>query len=131
MPVPRDSTDANRWLERAQSSLRLAAARTEGVLLEDLAYGIQQSIEKALKGVILGFGLEYPLTHDIERLRRVIVDAGMDVPFSPPELASITPYAFVGRYPMDIDPIGEGELEAALLLAERVLAWAMVMVESI
>lgn len=41
--------EAAQWLRRARSNLQLAkAGRTDGVMLEDLCFEIQQAAEKSL-----------------------------------------------------------------------------------
>jgi len=70
-PELRDPTDPREWLRRARSSFALAKAGLPApeVLYEDLAFDAQQAAEKAIKGVLVSDGVEFPKTHAlVERL---------------------------------------------------------------
>ncbi|MDR1931700.1 MAG: HEPN domain-containing protein [Spirochaetales bacterium] len=57
------------WIKRARSSLELAKSTdNELVCLEDLCFQAQQSTEKALKGLLIFYGVEPEKTHNISIL---------------------------------------------------------------
>lgn len=57
------------WLSRARSDLALASVRPgKSIRLEDLCYHAQQSVEKALKAVLLSVDVVFPRTHNIKVL---------------------------------------------------------------
>lgn len=91
--------------------------------LEDLCHDAQQAAEKALKGLLLARGIEFPLTHDLSALLSLIVQAGMDVPPHVFEGAALTLYAVATRYPGPMRPVTEGEYDDAVKVAERVVQW--------
>ena len=57
--------DPREWLRRARSNLALARNRVPDVELEDLCFEAQQAAEKAIKGVLIGLGIEFPYVHDV------------------------------------------------------------------
>lgn len=58
-----DPQDPREWLNRAWSNLTLAKRREPDVYMEDLCFECQQATEKALKGLILSRGGEFPYIH--------------------------------------------------------------------
>ena len=68
------------WIARAKSSLTLAAARTPGVLYEDLCFPAQQAAEKALKAVFVSRKIPYQYTHDINALLSSLELQGIEIP---------------------------------------------------
>ncbi len=69
MPLERfPSDDPREWLNRARSNLLRAKEEVPGVYLEDLCFDAQQAAEKAIKGVLLARGIDFPYIHDLARL---------------------------------------------------------------
>ena len=70
--VPKGSpTD---WLRRARSDLALAKSTPAGgdVLPESLCFHAQQSVEKAIKAVLVFSGVPFPRTHNIGTLLELL-----------------------------------------------------------
>lgn len=72
--------DPREWLRRAASNLVRAKSELPGVILEDLCFDAQQAAEKAIKGLLLHFGVGFPYTHDLARLLTLVQQAGLAVP---------------------------------------------------
>ena len=54
------------WINRAKSSYELSKATiSNDIYLEDLCYQAQQAVEKALKGLLIYFGVEPEFTHKL------------------------------------------------------------------
>lgn len=124
-------------------SLRPDLERQIGVLrqvaLEDLAlvrmalsapevsdrivgFHAQQCVEKLLKAVLASRGVDFPFTHDLETLRRLLDEQGLAVPVDPSTLALLTPFSVRQRYgELDEEPVDRAELRE---LAEQIAAWA-------
>ncbi|MGA2975641.1 MAG: HEPN domain-containing protein [Spirochaetia bacterium] len=113
------------WLRHARSHLALAVAvgPVGDVLAETLCYHAQQAAEKALKAVLINVGVEFPRTHSL----RLLVD------LLPPTLrtksvlesaVALTDYAVTARYPGEIEPISQLELEESIRIARGVVSWA-------
>ena len=113
------------WLRHARSDLALAKSPPVGeeVLLETLCFHAQQSVEKAIKAVLVLHNVPFPKTHNIGVLLELLPpeirqDAVID------EAASLTEYAVSSRYPGEAEDVTVEELSAAVGVAGRVLAWA-------
>lgn len=123
MSLPEPGSPADR-LRHARSDLLLAAsAPPSGVLLEALCFHAQQAAGKAVKGVLIHFGVEPPYIHDI---RRLLDDLGAFVAV-PPEVdaaAILTDYAVLTRYPADLGEIESAEWQEAVARARAAVVWA-------
>lgn len=131
MSAPRRSTarPPAEWLARARSALVLSRQHAPGVVLEDLCFQAQQAAEKALKAVCLREGIEFPLTHDIRFLVRLLADEGLAIPDAVRSAAVLADYAVAARYPSAAEPVTEAEYAEAVALADVVVAWAATQVE--
>jgi HEPN domain-containing protein len=114
--------EAERWLAYARSDL--AAARA---LLRDpehyprqVCFLAQQSAEKALKALLILLDIEFPHTHDLDRLRES-VPPGWRVKTEFPQLYALSIWAVELRYPGDLPEVVESDAQQALHLAERIL----------
>jgi HEPN domain-containing protein len=112
------------WLGRARSSLTLSAAKTPGVLYEDLCYQAQQAAEKALKAVFVSRKIPYPYTHDINALLSGLELHGIAIPEPLWRAVTLTTYASDTRYPGIETPVTKEEYLAAVGLALDILRWA-------
>ncbi|MBM3268922.1 MAG: HEPN domain-containing protein [Candidatus Sericytochromatia bacterium] len=113
------------WLRSARSDLALASiALPDEVMLEALSFHAQQAAEKALKAVLVKVGVAFPFTHDLAVLVGLVSETveGWDAALD--EVATLTDYAVLTRYLGAEEPVTEDELAAAIVLAERVVAWA-------
>ena len=109
------------WLRHANSDLALARSkRTPEILPEALCFHAQQSVEKALKAVLLSKNRVPPRTHNIRTLLDLLPD-DMEVPEHVEDAAVLTEYAVMSRYPSVSEPVEEEELMEAVRLAGRVL----------
>ena len=135
-PGPRDepqddfppASSPQAWLRFARADLALARAPLppDG-LWETLCFHAQQAAEKAIKGVLIHYGVDFPLTHVIERLI-ALLPAEVHRPATLLEAARLTVFATVTRYPGDYEPVtdamdGEalGHAEAVVGRAEQIL----------
>jgi len=121
-PAPGSPED---WLAHAQSDLNLARLGMDRpeILSEQVCFHAQQAAEKALKGALLNRRIEFPLTHDIEELLELAEQGGLRVPPDVADAGSLTPYAVASRYPGSWEEITSPEVDEAIRLAERVVAW--------
>lgn len=58
--------ESNRWLLQARRDLH-AAVNGRGIAGEQRCFLAQQASEKAINAVLIGEGIEFPFTHDLER----------------------------------------------------------------
>lgn len=96
-------TEARRWLVKANEDLAVAD------IVLDAPHGVnwaacfhaQQATEKALKAVLVAYGIDFPRSHALERLL-ALIPAGPANSFDFESVAELTPWAVAGRYPEDI-----------------------------
>lgn len=113
------------WLRRAKSNLAKALhAKLDEVLWEDLCFDAQQAAEKALKGVLVAYHMDFPKTHDIAEILALLDRSPTQVPEEFWQADSLTQYAVETRYPGEAEPVTEEEYHEAVALAEKVVRWA-------
>lgn len=79
----------------------------------------QQSVEKYLKALLVCKGIDFPKTHDIERLVALLPE-NVWLRLSIEEQRRLTAYATVTRYPGDYEPIPLAEAQRSVRIAGRV-----------
>lgn len=116
------ASETRKWLEYAQSDLD--AARTllaaEDHFLRQDCYLAQQSAEKALKAALIAQKLEFPFTHDLDRLRNLLSEQ-WTVKSTFPDLAELTIWAVEARYPADMPEVLERDARRAIELARDIV----------
>jgi HEPN domain-containing protein len=116
--------EAAQWLRRARSNLQLGkAGRTDGVMLEDLCFEIQQAAEKSLKAVLINADAQVPRTHALGLLVQKI-EAVVEVPEEVQRVVELADYAVQTRYPGDYPAVTNEEYDDAVAIAEAVFDWA-------
>ena len=114
---------AEKWLTYAKSDLVMSKHQEEFVLFNNLCFHAQQCVEKSVKAVLILHSIEYPRTHDINKL----------VGLFPPDIqwedelrgaGILSEYAIEARYPGDRDEVSEEDYKIAIALAESVFGWA-------
>ncbi len=116
--------DPREWLNRARSNLLRAKNRIPGVYLEDLCFDAQQAVEKALKGVMILRGIEFPYIHDLRLLLVTLEASGETIEPGLLGAGGLSRYASATRYPFADLPISEVEYCEAVEIAEKVVRWA-------
>ena len=93
------------WIERAKSSLEISKlAVNADIYYEDLCYQSQQAVEKALKGLLIYYGVEPEFTHNIGILLNEL-EGFTEIPENIKETTRLTKYAVITRYPGEYDEI--------------------------
>jgi HEPN domain-containing protein len=118
--------DPREWLNRARSNLARAreGLHIAGVYFEDLCFDAQQAAEKALKALLIHRGVQFPYVHDLAELLGLVEQAGQEVPDEVRQVARLTRYAVLTRYPGLVEPVTVEEYEEAVAVAEEVVRWA-------
>jgi len=113
--------ESNRWLTYARSDLDVGQ-----MLLNDphhyprqVCIMAQQAAEKALKAILVLLEIDFPKTHDLDRLRDLI-PPGWQVKTEHPDLADLTIWSVEARYPGDLPYVTEVDAWNALHKAEAV-----------
>jgi HEPN domain-containing protein len=113
------------WLDRALSNLERARLDrlSPHIFYEDICYDCQQSVEKAIKALMVLKNIKFEYTHNIGLLVKTLEDNGLDVPDDIKRSASLSVYAVRTRYPGEEEPVTKKEFLEALSLAELVYQW--------
>lgn len=118
------------WLRHARSDLALAVLRkTRRLLYEHLCFHAQQAAEKAVKAVLVHYGVRIPKSHDMAYLMDLL-PADATIPPSLVDLPVLTKYAVQQRYPGEVQPLASKDRQDAVRLAEEAVFWASGIVES-
>jgi HEPN domain-containing protein len=121
--------DPREWLNRARSSLARAKSPLPNAYLEDYCFDAQQAVEKAIKGVFLSRGVEFPYIHDLGRLLTLLEQSGVGVPKYVLQASRLTRFAVESRYPGLSGPVTKSDFRRAVRIAEAVLRWASRQIE--
>lgn len=116
-----NAPEAERWLAYARSDLTAGRAllREPEQYYRQVCFLAQQAAEKALKAILVLLEIEYPFSHDLDRLRE-IVPAGWRVKTEFPKLYALSIWAVESRYPGDMPNVEEAEARQALQTAEAI-----------
>jgi HEPN domain-containing protein len=97
-----EQADALRWVQFAAEDL--AAAKTihadRHLPHRLVCFHCQQSIENALKGLLVRLNIDFPKTHDLNLLRRLLPE-GSPVKQAFPDFSRLNVFAVETRYPGD------------------------------
>lgn len=131
-PERRDPTNPAEWLRRARSNVIRARADRDlpGVLYEDLCFDAQQTVEKAIKAVLVHRQISFPRTHAIADLLTLLRQAGIVVPLEIEPAVALTVYAVEARYPGLTEDVTREDYQEAIGLAEHVLQWAEALISN-
>lgn len=86
-----------------------------------VCFHAQQAVEKAVQALLVSRSVDFPGTHDIGELVRLL-PAGLTVPLSAEERERLTGYATASRYPGDWEPVEPAAAGEAVATARRVAA---------
>ena len=108
------------WLAKAAVDL-LVCERLEGAdLSEAVAFHAQQAAEKSIKALLVARQVEFPKTHDIERLVELVASGDGSLAAALADAAELTPYGVEYRYPGDHAPILHAEARKCVSRARTV-----------
>jgi HEPN domain-containing protein len=113
---------AGDWVEKAESDLT-AAVNLLNIAkrkpMDVVCFHAQQCVEKYLKALLAMQGIDFPKTHQIEEIIRLL-PRGVDAGLSPQEQRMLTGYAVTTRYPGTYEAITMREARDALSMMRRV-----------
>jgi len=92
--------------------------------IENILYMVQQSVEKALKSVLIYKQIAFPLVHDLGILIALLPE--VDYPPGGFNWTDLNPYASVRRYEDGALPINIKEVEAAIKATHLVHKWVII-----
>jgi len=122
MPPDARLADTRGWLRRARDDLRGAEVDLAATppLAGDAAFHCQQAAEKALKAVLAWQDVPFRKTHDLAEIGQQC--ARLDASLEPlcRRAERLTPFAWIFRYPGDVEDPSADEVREALALARAV-----------
>jgi HEPN domain-containing protein len=125
MSDPERVEETRRWIRFAREDLEVA-----GLLIEQRSvpraacFHAQQVAEKALKALLIARDTEYPRTHELFGLSRLLPEA-LDPGISDEELVGLSKWAVEPRYPGDMLEATREDAEAAVEQARNVYETAL------
>jgi len=110
------------WTDKAQEDLRAAEVLLEGELedYDPVGFHAQQAAEKFIKAFLVHCQIEFPKTHDIVALRRLVSQVNQVLAGQLASADTLTPYGVEFRYPGDFPSVSQQQARQALLLAKQV-----------
>jgi len=107
------------WLNKAKHDLNAAEVlhKSEIESFEITSFHAQQAAEKFIKAILVRHQVEFPKTHDIAKLRNLIlkIDKVLFEKLEPADI--LTPYGVEFRYPGDLPDLTQQQAENALQVA--------------
>ncbi len=113
---------AREWIIKAENDLKTASytlKMARGCPTDTVCFHAQQCVEKYLKAYLVIRGIDFPRTHDIERLVSLLPE-NIWLRLSIEEQRRLTAYATVTRYPGEYEPILLAEAQRSVRIARRV-----------
>ena len=89
-----------------------------------MCFHAQQAAEKAIKGLLIWHGIQFPYVHDLAALLTLLEKATGDLPESIRQADRLTRFAVQTRYPGTGAPVSQEKYREATKLAEGVVRWA-------
>ena len=100
----------------------LSLAMTHPDLQSPGLFHAQQAIEKAFKAVLSAKKCPYPLTHNLLRLKKALLEVEINCPVADEVLELLLPFGVEARYDEDIEPLIS--MAEAQRVVTSVLNWA-------
>jgi len=116
------SAVVRQWITKAENDLKNAAHTLKirtACPTDTVSFHAQQCVEKYLKAFLVYKGIDYPRTHDIERLV-ALLPGNIWLRLSIEEQRTLTTYATLTRYPGEYETIPLAEAQQSVRLARRV-----------
>jgi HEPN domain-containing protein len=113
---------ARDWLAKAETDLLVCEQLAhQGVAFsEAVAFHAQQAAEKSLKALLVSRQMEFPKTHDMERLLELVGSGDEPLAELLSAAAELTPYGVEYRYPGEYPPVSVDAAVASVAVARRV-----------
>ena len=114
--------EVRQWLAYGEEDLRLAKyafGLSDEPPYRLIAYHAQQCAEKHLKAYLVFHVIDFPYTHDLQRLL-MLCPAKASCAERLPDVEELNPYATTARYPGEELEVSEREARRAVEIADRV-----------
>jgi HEPN domain-containing protein len=114
-----------RWLRYAEDDLRSAEILLkQGGVPRISCFHAQQAAEKSIKAIFVFLQVDFPFTHDLNRLRDLLPE-GWTVKEDFPDFTDLSEWAVEPRYPGDLREATQEDAQAAVEQARNVYETAL------
>ena len=111
------------WIDRAKSAYKFAIVPIdEDMFLADACFQAQQAAEKAIKALLIFYGIEPVYTHNIKKLFEELRNFTTIDEFIE-DAIDLSVYAVTTRYSGGKDDISDFEYKQALEIAKKCIDW--------
>lgn len=117
--------DPAAWLSTAREHLAVAANTDDPIRMR--CFHGQRAVELSLKGVLVFHAIEFPYTHTLENLAKLLP---ADAPDHIADIGRLTPYAIQEMYPGMLTDLNDDHASEAVEMARNVVQWAASIIES-
>lgn len=122
--MKRGGESVKEWFSFAKEDFKLASLGLEsGIIPELLCFHAQQSVEKAIKALLLQYDQDFPKTHNIQILLSQL-SFFIEIPDQVMRAETLTDYAVTTRYPGIYEKISEDEYKNVIRLSSELMNWA-------
>jgi HEPN domain-containing protein len=110
------------WLRKADADMALAEhLLSDGTAFPNaITFHCQQAAEKYLKALLTWWDTEFPKTHVLAKLIKLVETRDAELAVSLLDVIALTPYGVELRYPGDRPDASPAEAREAVLLARKV-----------
>lgn len=110
------------WIDKAEADLRAAQTlfANEPSLTSPVGFHAQQASEKYLKAFLVEHQVDFPKTHDLDKLKKLVAKVDRSLAESLPDLYDLTDYGVDVRYPGDLPELSLEDAHDAVDLAGEV-----------
>ena len=109
------------WFAKAEQDMARVQRRLDEGDTEDAAFHLQQAVEKALKGYLLGHGWKLRKIHDVEALLDEAIATNAALEMFRTLCQQVTGYYLIERYPGVVEGPSHEDIVTAAQQATRLL----------
>jgi HEPN domain-containing protein len=116
------SVVARQWVEKAEDDYKLAVyvlTMKQNVPFIGICFHAQQCVEKYIKAILIVHEIDFPKTHDLERLIHLLPKTIL-LPIAVSDQALLTTYAVTARYPGDDEPVSRADARHTMSVMRKV-----------
>lgn len=125
MSDPERVEETGRWIRFAREDLEIARLIVaQSIVPRAACFHAQQAAEKALKALLIARGRDFPKTHELFGLSRLLPE-DFEVGVADEELVSLSKWAVELRYPGDLPEATEDDARTAVRQAGEAFETAL------
>ncbi len=115
------SVVARQWVDKAEDDYKMATyvltMGKSGPFI-GVCFHAQQCLEKYIKAILVVHEIDFPKTHDLERLIQLLPPTIL-LPIAVSDQALLTTYAVTARYPGNDEPVSRADARHAMSVIRK------------